>query len=67
MWNLAFIIAGICWIITIASAMVTMFGLGMSDDPSQSSRAWDDAFAVFMIGTIISAGIAGSHYINLHW
>jgi hypothetical protein len=65
--NVAFIIAGLFFVATIAMSMLVLFANAMSDNPQQANGGWKPALAVFIFGTLWSALIAGSHFIHLQW
>jgi hypothetical protein len=64
---MAFIAAGIVEAITIAIAILFLFGGGMSDNPSDNSAAAGNALMVFVIGSLLAFFIGASHFIHFTW
>lgn len=62
---MAFVVAGIVFVVTVLAALFVLLGNGMSDNPSNNSSAGFKA--TFWVGTIISILIAGSHWISWSW
>jgi hypothetical protein len=66
MHHVAFIIAGVCFVVTIILTVVVIFSYGMSDNPSQSSENMVPvAIGTFLFGSSVSALIGLSHF--WHW
>lgn len=63
----AFIIASLVFIATIALSMLALFAGAMSDNPSQNQDGWKPAVRILVSGALVSALIAGSHFLHLHW
>lgn len=64
---MAFILAGLVFVVTIAISGLMLFASGMSDSPSASAEMGGQIMWVFIGGTAISALIAASHWINIGW
>ena len=62
----AFILAGIVFVATLAVSALMVFAAGMSDSPSASANV--PVVSTFVTGTIIAALIAASHWMpHLAW
>lgn len=62
----AFILAGIVFVGTLAVSALIVFAAGMSDSPSALTNV--PVLSTFVTGTIISALIAASHWMpHLSW
>lgn len=62
---LAFIIAGIVFAGTVALSLLMLFAAGMSDSPSAAAGV--PVTSTFIIGTVIAALIAATHWLHMSW
>lgn len=62
---MAFVVAGIVFVVTVLAALFVMLGSGMSDNPSDNSSAGFKT--TFWVGTGLALLIAGSHWIHWTW
>lgn len=62
---MAFILAGVIFVITIVITAITAMGNMMSDNPSDNNSG--GFIIVFITGTAISAAFAASHWIHIGW
>lgn len=67
-WPISYILAGICFIMTIIVTLVILFGYSMSDNPQQSDMDMrGPAIGICVAGFSVSALIALSHFIHIQW
>lgn len=65
---MAFVAAAICFVATVLISGVMIFGASMSDSPSASADTVTSAKAIFVIGSLLSAAILGSHWLpHIGW
>jgi len=65
---MAFIVAGLIAVTTIAVCAVMIFAAGMSDSPSASADVGGDALRTFVIGIVIAGLVAASHWLpHIGW
>jgi hypothetical protein len=63
---LAFILAGIIFVGTLAVSALMMIGASMSDSPSASADV--PVLSTFITGTVIAALVAASHWmLHISW
>lgn len=62
---IAFILAGIVFVGTLAYCALMILAAGMSDSPSAAADI--HPLPVFIGGTIIAALIAASHWLHIGW
>lgn len=62
---LAFILAGVVFVCTLAVSALMLFAAGMSDSPSAAANV--PVGTTFAIGTIIAVFIAASHWVHIGW
>lgn len=58
---MAFVLAGIVFVVTLLISSVLLFASGMSDSPSASADV--PVLSTFITGTIIAILIAASHWL----
>lgn len=61
----AFILGGLCFLVTCLITVITFGGTMMSDNPSDNASA--SFIWVFCIGSAISALIVSSHWWHMSW